>query len=255
MKLRTFLAAACSALALTASLTSCGDSNEENYAFGYAKNSTTMLIMYADQTADSTFIRSTNDWTLNKIASEWITATYNGQPAPQSVKVNSFYAQQFRIDYQFTANTTGDERLALATFLCNAGKLEGTSLGTYIIQRPYLNIQQPVADVADDGTKRTTFTLNVPASGLTASQTKPQVIFTTYADGATLTSSDESWLKIENGNQTTAGVYAKNQQQTVNLNISENTASEPRTATLTLTSNGVSTPITVIQAAHSEQGN
>ena len=61
MKLRTFLAAACSALALTASLTSCGDSNEENYAFGYAKHSTTMLIMYADPTADSTFIRSTND--------------------------------------------------------------------------------------------------------------------------------------------------------------------------------------------------
>ncbi len=254
MKLKTLLAASCSALALTASLTSCGDSTDENYAFGFAKNSTTLLTVYADQTADSTFIRSTNNWTLNKPESTWLSASYNGQPAPQSVSINSFYGQNFRIDYLFSPNTTGEERTATITFTCNAGKLNGTQLGTVVLQEPYLNILQPVAET-DPDTKKVSFTLNVPSKGLTASDTKPQIFFRVYADGATLTSSDESWLKIEKGNQTTAGVYAKNEQQSVNLNITENTVSEPRTATLTLTSNGVSTPITVRQAAHSEQGN
>lgn len=254
MKLKTLLAASCSAIALTVSLASCGDSTDENYTFGFAKGSTTMLTTYADQTTDSTFIRSTNNWTLNKPQSEWLSASYNGQPAPLSVSHNSFYGQDFRINYLFSANTTGEERTATITFTCNAGKLDGTTLGTIVVQKPYLNILQPAAE-ADQQTKKVSFTLNVPSKGQTASGTKPQVMFLVYADGATLTSSDESWLKVESGNQTTAGVYAKNAQQTVNLAISENTLPEPREATLTLTSNGVSTPITIHQDAHSEKGN
>lgn len=48
----------------------------------------------------------------------------------------SFYGQDFRINYLFSANTTGEERTATITFTCNAGKLDGTTLGTIVVQNP-----------------------------------------------------------------------------------------------------------------------
>ena len=67
-----------------------------------------------------------------------------------------------------------------------------------------------------------------------------EVIFTTYANNATLTS-DAEWLTPVEENFANAGRHV------VNINCEANPTEVERSATLLLTSNGITTPITITQ--------
>ena len=72
-----------------------------------------------------------------------------------------------------------------------------------------------------------------------------EIEFVVYADGATL-STDADWL-VPAETTFKAGKYI------VAVVAQENLATEPRTANLILTSNGISTPITITQAKNNNQ--
>ena len=78
-----------------------------------------------------------------------------------------------------------------------------------------------------------------------SSKSEHKYEFAVYADGATL-SSDAAWL-VPATTTFNAGKHV------VAIVAQENLATQPRTAMLTLTSNGISTPITITQAKTNKQ--
>ena len=96
--------------------------------------------------------------------------------------------------------------------------------------------------------KQYIFRTYVDAAGKTSGSANPKVTFTVYAEGATLRSNDE-WITVMPKTLGKENVYTPNEKQEVNLTIAENKGTEKRTGTLTLTSNGISNTITIVQAA------
>lgn len=259
--MRTFILGALATLAVATGLTSCGDSSYENHTFYYFRNTPSVyisdIVAYADQTADSCFVATTDTWTLNKSYNEeWLSVSYKGQTPPFTQKIAAGNWQVLysnRIDLKLQPNTTGKTRHTNIMVTSEFGKIGTTPL--YILQYPLLNIDYPALEkdsndkVVDNGT----FTLkNISADGYVvgSKNVKPYVSFTVYSTNATLTSS-ESWLKVpEPGNLVGTPAYTPCKVQNVELTLEKNTTGSVRTAQLTLTSNGVSNKIKVIQNAN-----
>lgn len=237
MKLKTILAAATAVLALTA----CTESDNEYYTTYFYPTTTNGIETYADQTSDTTIVVSTDTWTLTN-ACDWCKVTCNGQSSPITVTVPEGYMLGTKLDFTLQPNTTGAVRTNLLQVISSYSKI-GT-VATYIVQYPYINVNIPAPQASTSNNTTTySFTLTVPASGTLADNSKPSVSFTVYSNDATLTSSDESWLKPARTNG-----FLANTRQKVELDLTKNETGEQRTGTLTLTSNGVSTNITVKQS-------
>lgn len=236
MKLKLIFAAVAAVFALV----SCeSGGNEYHSTYFYPMDSG--IMTYADQTYDSVKVVSTDSWTLDN-NSEWCTIRNNGQVAPFSVNIPAGYIAATRLDLALLPNNTGAIRsntIEVQSSYAKIGKVMQT-----LVQMPFLNISSPtpMKQTVNENTQYT-FTLTVPANGQAAGGKDPSISFTVYASGATLTTSDNSWLVPEQ----TSG-FEKDKTQEVAVKVSANATGAERTGTLTLTSNGISTPITVKQA-------
>ena len=203
-------------------LASCGNDNDFHVTRFYE----TAAVMYADQEVDSLHLQYSDNWTAQKNV-DWFDIS------PTSATIPQDYIMWTRIDITTTPNTTGKERI---------GNIMVTSYqpaGITVYQHSFLNVSWPyITNVSED---ESTFTcLDIKADTATTGQ----VIFTNYADGATLTS-NSAWLTVSNE------TYDKGRHQ-VDYTLEPNTTTEDRTAIITLTSNGVSTPISIRQRAYVE---
>ena len=246
MKLKSLFALAAATFAVAAFVTSCDDADNDFHQFYWqGTHNNNSLIVYADQTVDSINVTSTDTWYYS-CESDWMQMTVAGKAAPDTLKVRRGYIDRSRATFTFTPNTTGQERTATFT-LTNPTKHIG-SFSPAFTQKPYLNISLPAYD-----TTTGTFSLkNINSEGLYSATTKdgvtvtakPVITFTVYADGAELTGFEGcDWIT----HTLPANGIRKNVLCTDTLNVSRNTTGHQRSVTLTLKSNGISTPITVVQ--------
>jgi len=237
MRLKNIIAATVAACALTA----CSESDNEYYTTYFYPTTASGIETYADQTSDTTLVVSTDSWTLTNTC-DWCKVTCDGKSSPISVTVPEGYMLATKLNLSLLPNTTGATRTNILQVTSSYEKI-GT-ISTYVVQYPYLNVASPLPQlVTKDNTTTYSFTMTVPASGTLSDNSKPSIVFTVYSTDATLTSSDETWLKPAQ----TSGFKASAQQK-VELEITKNETGAARTGTLTLTSNGVSSQITVKQS-------
>lgn len=260
MKIKNLLVCGISTIALALSIASCGESTNEQHTIGFSKQ---YVQVYADQTIDSVHIYSTDDWTFRMEGESWAKATYNGKNAPfgDKVNINGMPIKAPRVDLMFTPNTTGLKRTALL-FVTSSFTKVGTAMAQ-LIQAPFLNISTPSREVYVQNNKECyMYRTYVDAEGKTGAYTdalgnkiegvNPKITFTVYADGATLTPVDE-WIKVINNLSNERPTYKKQELQTVQLLVAENTSKEKRTGKVLLNSNGITDTITVVQAPVEEQ--
>lgn len=242
MNIKAILAAASAALLLA----SCDNDGGEYHTTYFYPMDTNAITSYADQTLDSTRVVSTDSWTLNN-ATDWCTITCDGKSTPLTVTIPQGYMMSSLLLFNLTPNTTGSIRTNRIDIVSTYGKI-GT-ISKSVAQYPFLNITTPAVKATTDnstaGASTTTYTfnLNITAAGKTSSGATPTIAFTVYSNDATLTTTDDSWITLSK----TSG-FTRASAQSVEITASTNTTGAERTATLTLTSNGVSTPITITQA-------
>ncbi len=236
MKIKTILCAAAAVLALT----SCNEGTNEYHSTQFYPVSSEGIVAYADQTVDSTRVISYDSWTLNNTADWFDVSVQGGQKNNISVTIPAGYVGSMRLDLSFQPNNTGKTRQSQLAVVSSFEKI-GT-VSTPVVQQPYLNISYPSAYKETTSATMPTFSLNLTATKSSYPLTS-YVTFTVYTADATLTSSAD-WITPEKTSGFTASVKEK-----VNLTVQANTTGQARTATLTLTSNGISTNITVNQPA------
>lgn len=252
MKIKSLLSVTLAALGTAALLSSCGDSTNEYHQFNISPMRANGFVEFADQAIDSTHVISTDTWSLT-CQSDWLTTTTsNNKPAPFTIEVPQGYISSTPLYFAMLANTTGKARTALVQ-ATSTGKEMGT-MSILIEQQPYLNITTPSPTKATDGTYSWTLsgisadgkfhTTDTTGKDITST---PYVTFIVYADGATLTSSDTSWLNVVATTLGKDNVYKAGEKSKAELSVAENTTGKERSATLTLTSAGVSTSIKVVQ--------
>ena len=208
------------------------------------------IYVYADQTVDSTHVISTDNWTFTTTNASWVTATNKShEVAPFTVTVPVGYILNSGVYFAIEPNTTGKMRTGLLTATSVYEKIGAVQ--QFITQAPYLNITTPSCVKTEVGeTTQYSFTVNgISADGKTSTKAIPYITFMVYSSDATLTSS-EDWIALEKndeGDSDKSLTFSANNIHKVDLILSENKTGQQRSAILTLTSNGVSTPITVVQ--------
>ena len=255
-----------SALLLCAGLTtSCDlDSKNERHQTLFFPQSPRGRILYAVQTLDTLRVFSYDSWRLTGVyeqpKTEWFSVT------PDKADIPANYVGNHRISIRTTPNTTATTRtggLRLVTTFAEFG-----TLGMPVRQLSYLNILRPVATfpLGTDG-KPSTQPVFIETVAATAS-TDNHIDFVLYDENTaahTLTS-NAAWLTIGTIDGVPVVVYPgrihlyqgysaeevidsglKAGKNVAKLNIEANLATTPRTATLTLTSAGVSNVITITQ--------
>lgn len=239
MKIKTFLAASLAALALISCDSEGTNEYHSTYFYPLTQNG---IVTYADQTSDTTYVTSYDSWTLSNTC-DWCKVSCNGQEAPLSVTVPAGYSLTAKLNFTLTPNTTGALRTNRIEVVSSYAKI-GT-VATYVAQYPFLHVENPaVSQKSENNITTYTFSMQVDATGKLTSGANHSITFTVFTDDATLSSSDETWLKPLQ----TQG-FEKEKSQKVELEISKNETGADRSATLTLTSNGISTPISVTQKA------
>lgn len=214
-------------------LMACSENEYEVHQTYFYPQSVNGMLFYADQETDTIRLVSFDSWTARSSV-DWFTVS----PTQQTVPQNTGLAR--RLDITATPNTTGKNRM---------GQIQVDSyfsIGMYVRQTSWLNVQYPSGRVVDTSTSATAgegtsfedtqmdFSMMVKADTASA-----EIDFIVYKDGATLRSS-EAWLTAP------ADAYPAGRHK-VKLGLEKNVAAEQRSATLTLSSNGVSTPIVVVQ--------
>lgn len=237
MKLKSIILAVATA---TLALTSCSEATNEYHSTQFYPVTTDGIVAYADQTVDSTRVISYDSWTLTNTTDWFDVSLQDGQKNNLSVTIPAGYVGSMRLDLRFQTNTTGKTRQSQLAVVSAYDKI-GT-VSTIVTQQPYLNISYPSPYKATSTDAMPTFSLNLTSSKSSYPLTS-YVTFTVYTADATLTSSAD-WITPEKTSGFTANVKEK-----INLTIQANTTGQTRTATLTLTSYGISTPITINQPA------
>ena len=228
-----------------AMLSSCGDSSYEMHQTMFYPNKGG-IVLYADQTMDTIHVYSLDSWTSQP--------SYNNggtwfNYSPQKATVEAGRASDTKITLTAQPNTSGKNL---------AGELRVFShdqIATNVYHYSWLNVTSPSGRYVDDsGVSINTSQLTMEEfekvkpkfaiENIQAAATDTAVRFRTYQPGATLTS-DADWLKLEGSN----GSFPVADEYRVALKASANTTGATRTATLTLTSSGISTAITVSQKA------
>ena len=217
MKTKFFFSLIC----CTILLTSC-NVNDEHHSTMFSKQN---VLMYADQEEDSVFFACTDPWKITAYE-DWLTIDPLELKAIPSGAVNSVT----KLTITTTANNTGKMRKSIVeinTF---------QPAGFYIQQYSWLNINMTGGVSEKDGDGNMKMNFRAVAPGM---QHVTTVYFTVYKDGATLTSNAD-WVTLEES------TFDKGEHE-VKVNIAANPSEEERKAILTLTSNGVSTPIEIPQ--------
>lgn len=216
---------------------SCSDTEYELHETYFTPQEPYGKVLYADQVSDSTRVVSYDPWTASAMFN-------NGQEAWFSItptSCNFIAGEQFastRIDIQASVNNTGKNRnghIVLKSY---------DTLGMLIKQTTWLNIIYPFGKTATMDNEGNEIPeedrIMTFAASTIATQNQFEIEFTVYADGATL-QADADWLKPQ------ATTFAAGNHKAIIL-AEENPNTVARTANLILTSNGISTPITITQA-------
>ena len=219
-------------LALVLALAACTEGSYEHHASYFYPQRPDGQLLYADQTMDTPLIYSLDSWQATK-EGDWFSIT------PESFEVRPGVSIFTKMTFTTTPNTTGKGRTGLVTIHAYH------TISQSLYQTPWLNITYPFAQYTKGedhtfATRKATFRM-----ALLSSATSSQVRFTTYAENATLTSNAE-WVTPEKT------IFLAPNNYEVKLTIQPNKSKDPRTAQLTLTSAGISTPITVEQAGDPE---
>lgn len=219
-------------LALVLALAACTEGSYEHHASYFYPQRPDGQLLYADQTMDTTLIYSLDSWQATK-EGDWFSIT------PESFEVRPGVSIFTKMTFTTTPNTTGKGRTGLVTIHAYH------TISQSLYQTPWLNITYPFAQYTKGedhtfATRKATFRM-----ALLSSATSSQVRFTTYAENATLTSNAE-WVTPEKT------IFLAPNNYEVKLTIQPNKSKDPRSAQLTLTSAGISTPITVEQAGDPE---
>jgi len=229
MKKQSLAALGLSALLLAA----CSESSHEfHQTFFYPTNPAGRMV-YADQESDTLRLVSYDSWTISSSA-EWLSVS------PASLTIGPATGVSQKLDIKTAPNATGKNRTGYLTVNSYF------TIGTSIRQTYWLNIEKPTVGLSAQGNAAPTatsafedYTADFHMS-LKADTTSAEVVFTVYKDGATLTTPD-TWITLP------SDTYDEG-RHTVKFTFGKNTG-PARQATLTLTSNGVSTPIRVTQEA------
>lgn len=214
---------------LSLALVACDGSEYEMHQTYLNKSSVTC---YADQTTDTLSVFSYDSWSLTT-NDTWYSVSQTGYTVPDG------YFANIPVVITMPANTTGENRSGTITV---KESYDNQEFVASVYQYGWLNIITPngtITGSTDQPFKEWKKTFSV---SLKHSTTSYSIKFQTYADGATLTS-DAEWVVPETTTFATKGIH------TVALTLTPNTGDTARTATITLTSNGVSTPITITQQA------
>ncbi len=219
-------------LTLTAAallLAACNNSEDEYHQLYFYPQTVGGMELFADQTTDSITFVSTDDWTAH-VTGDW----FSINPTELKIPTNYLMLSQ-QIHILTTPNTTGNIR---------QGSLQVDSydkLGMPIKQFPWLNIQYPVptfkseAEIPTD-LERIEFKLTVPAT-----MEYIPLIFTTYAEQATLTT-DAEWLTLPDT------IFSPG-THSFQPAIPANKTKDMRTATLKLRSGELENEIHITQSA------
>lgn len=215
-------------LILVIALAACTEGTYERHESYFSPQRPDGQRLYADQTMDTTLIYSLDSWQATK-EGDWFSIT------PESFEVKPGVSIFNKMTFTTTPNNTGKVRKGLVTIHAYH------TISQSLYQAPWLNITYPFAQYTEgeDHTfaiRKATFRLS-----LLSSATASQLRFTTYAENASLTS-DAEWVTPEKT------IFLAPNSYEVKLTIQPNKSKDPRSAQLTLTSAGISTPITVEQA-------
>ena len=216
-------------------LTACSEAKNEYHQTFFHPLNPNGIELYADEESDTVRIWSLDSWTAKAAASDNQEDWFTISPTKADVPANS--GKDVRMDITASVNNTGKVRTGTIAVLSH------DQIGTFVVQYPWLNIQNPSAVYNDDSNsiadRKAFFVLSQSAAGGTS-----KVVFTVYGDGATMTS-DSDWAIP----QTTT--FDKG-SHTVNVTIAKNPNKAERRATLTLTSKSVSTVINITQTGNPE---
>ena len=219
-------------LILVIALAACTEGTYERHESYFYPQRPDGQLLYADQTMDTTLIYSLDSWQATK-EGDWFSIT------PENFEVKPGVSIFNKMTFTTTPNTTGKGRTGLVTIHAYH------TISQSLYQTPWLNITYPFAQYTEGedhtfATRKATFRLS-----LLSSATASQLRFTTYAENASLTS-DAEWVTPEKT------IFLAPNSYEVKLTIQPNKSKDARSAQLTLTSAGISTPITVEQAGDPE---
>lgn len=226
-------------ISMLAIFTACDSENE----FHQTSFNKTSITMYADQVKDSVILFYADDWTARLNDASWLSLLNvvkndNGEILSED-KVSTLSgimergAMLMATPIYVTAEPNTSGKIRFTNLLISSHEAGAIT----ITQLPLLNIAYPNYQFRE-GTEASSE--NVFYEGTyTDEATEGIVVFTVYRNGATLTS-DQDWVTPE-ADTFEAGYHE------VKLTLQPNTTGEKRTATLTLTSGGISVPITIIQ--------
>ena len=233
--MKTLKSILCAAIAAI-TLASCGESTSEQHTTAFLPVNGRGIETYADQTTDSIRVISTDTWTLTN-NTDWmdVKVTALNQTNNMNVAIQPGYFVSTRLDFEIQPNTTGRTRSALLQVNSSFAKI-GT-VTNQLVQYPFLNISTPAPRTSDNGV---TFNLDFIA---TTNEASTNIVFTVHSADATLTSSAD-WLTVSQANG-----FTPHATQRVTVTAARNATGAARTATLTLTSAGISSVINVTQPA------
>lgn len=211
------------------SMTSC-KSNFEQHIMQFSPAQPQMMV-YADQTTDTTHVISTDPWSLTSNAS-WLTVTPNNfKPHIQGGLYNT------KITLAVPLNT---QRLTRSTFFEVKGN---NTIVMRVDNVGWLNISTPNATYKDNNNDGLADRAHY-ATKVDAKATTLPFYFTTYTNGAVV-QSNAAWIQIP----TTASAPLAAGYHPLKLTVAQNTAHTERSAQITLTSAGITDTINVTQAA------
>lgn len=223
MNFKNIMLPALAGLAALLSFASC-DNENEYHSISFPNDPYGAHQLYADQEADTLYLFCTDSWKAGTSGGDWFTIS------PNEHTMAAMSPLLHKIVLTTTPNTTGKTRSGLVTV---AGH---DQISLTILQRSYLNILAP-AGIQTDSVRRY-------VCEMTQTVGAGNVAFQVYKDGATLKSS-AGWL-VPADTLFDAGAHQ------VEFTVTANPDTVRREATLTLTSNGVSTPIEVVQLPKSK---
>ncbi len=215
-------------LGLCATLTSCFENTGDHYT-EILYPSTGRKTLYADQTEDSLNFVTFDNWKLDTIYQNTpqnmkLMLTLNPSDLAGTVEANHYVRKS--VSFQFAPNTT--DTIKVVAFKLNA---YNNDFGAVYEQVHFHNIDRP-------SRRNYEFLLTDTAEALVDS-----VIFEAYSDWTLKVKDEEQtpWISV-------ATPSGKKGNNTVRLNLQQNTSNADRSATLVLTSsNAATTEIKLVQ--------
>ena len=228
---KNFLALAGATFLALAMLSGCDTEGDTYHITAFYPTQSSGMIMYADQTVDSIWVQSADAWTA-KVTASWLVIT-----PTSSGEIPEGYIMQTKLTLTAAQNTTGTTRSSQIN-------VDGyDKIGMPVYQFGWLNITSPSGTVTNTSADGIATGAKFEQS-VSAKTTALTVAFRNYQDGATI-SGGADWVSLPDS------TYAAG-SHTLTLAAEENTSTEARTATFTLTSGSISTPFSFTQAGKTE---